>query len=338
LLCLVIAPAAADLCDDGSLSTSQANLADLVTARGVALGIAPVSACPGLNSNNDQSVTVSEIVGGISLVLQGNGNADSGSAAGLPLPVVIDVGTAWGSAGEEVTFDVRLTSSLGLVAGAQIDINFDSQTPIPPHENPIFSGAPFCDVNAAINKNQSAFAYQGPNGVRGIIISFTNVDLIPEGAVLFTCHVQISPLAPTGTYPLPCSNAQSSTALGVPLPTTCAPGAVEVIEHTNIDHYKCYQGSDLKTPKFVKQALTTTDQLTTDDPNLVLNLKFVCAPVDKNGEGINDPAAHLACYGLKAQPLDQEPKLLVSTQFQMTQFQANKPKLLCVPATKTLMP
>jgi hypothetical protein len=150
--------------------------------------------------------------------------------------------------------------------------------------------------------------------------------------------VHISALAALGTYPLPCSNALSSTPGGLPLVTTCTPGAVTVIEHAMIDHYKCYQGSDLKNPKFTKQPLLTTDQLIGNAPVTALNLKYLCAPVDKNGEGIDNPAAHLACYGVKALALDPEPSVLVSTQFQTTQFQLQKPKLLCLPATKTLLP
>lgn len=264
--------------------------------------------------------------------------ADGGSATGLLDPVIIDVGTAWGSADEEAVFDVKLTSSTGLVTGAQIDINFDSQTPIAVHPNPDFGGGPFCDVNPAINKDQSTFAFVGPNRIRAVIASTTNIDLIPNGATLFTCRVHISPSAPTGTYPLPCSNAQSHTALSVGLPTTCHPGAVEVIEHAEIDHYKCYQGSDLKNPKFSKRVVELTDQIVSDQEAEVLKLTFVCAPVDKDGQGINNPGAHLACYGIKAAALNSEPRALVSTQFQTSQFVLQKPALLCVPATKTLLP
>lgn len=265
--------------------------------------------------------------------------ADGGGAAGLLNPVVIDVGTAWGAADERVPFDVRLTSSTGLVTGVQIDINFDSQTLIPTHPNEQdYPGAPFCEVNPDINKDASSFSYQGPNGIRAVIASSPNLGLIPDGSILFTCFVKVSALAPTGTYPLPCSNAQSSTALSVALPTICQPGAVEVIQHSEIDHYKCYQGSDLNSPKFTKQMVDTTDQFEDDAPTHVLGLKLVCAPVDKNGQGINDPAAHLACYGVKADAFGEEPRVLVSTQFQTTQFALQKPQLLCVPATKTLLP
>lgn len=337
-LCIVAAPVFAGLCADGTSASVTANRTDLGTATRIALGTAPITDCPGLDADGNRSVTLTEILDGVSVALQRGAGEDGGSATSLVTPVIIEVGTAWGSADEIVSFNVRLNAPLSLVAAAQVDINFDPITPIPAHPNPMFGGAPFCDVNPAINKDQSVFAFNGVNRIRGIILSLFNLDVIPDGAVLFSCHVHINSAAAIGTYPLPCSNAQSATPGALALPTTCTPGAIVVIAPTVIDHYKCYQGSDLKNPKFNKQAVLTTDQLTTNDPMTVLNLKYICTPVDKNGEGIADPSAHLACYGVKARAFDVEPRALVSTQFQATQFQLKKPKLLCVPATKTILP
>jgi hypothetical protein len=105
-----------------------------------------------------------------------------------------------------------------------------------------------------------------------------------------------------------------------------------------LDHYKCYQGKDLKNPKFTKlTGVNTTDQITTEAVE-VKKLKFVCVPVDKNGEGINNPNAHLACYQVKATNLTPRPSVEVVTQFQTSHFQLKKGKLICLPATKTVIP
>jgi hypothetical protein len=107
----------------------------------------------------------------------------------------------------------------------------------------------------------------------------------------------------------------------------------------DLDHYKSYQGKDLKNPKFVKlTGIDTDDQLVTDELVDVKKLKFVCSPVDKNGEGINAPGSHLACYQLKAPKFAVRPKLEVSSQFQTSQFEVKKGKLLCLPATKSILP
>ena len=104
-----------------------------------------------------------------------------------------------------------------------------------------------------------------------------------------------------------------------------------------LDHYKCYQGKDLKNPKFVKTTATTSDQLTNETVQ-VQKVKFVCNPVSKNGSVINDPSAHLICYQIKGLNLAPRPKVQVSTQFQVSQFEIKKPKLLCVPGTKMILP
>lgn len=110
-----------------------------------------------------------------------------------------------------------------------------------------------------------------------------------------------------------------------------------------LDHYKCYQGKDLKNPKFTKrkcsngQITTTSDQFTTECVD-VQKVKFVCNPVSKNNGGINDPTAHLICYQIKGANLNPRPVVEMSTQFQVTRFEIKKPKLLCVPGTKTIVP
>jgi hypothetical protein len=103
-----------------------------------------------------------------------------------------------------------------------------------------------------------------------------------------------------------------------------------------LDNYKCYQGKDLKNPKFVKTTATTDDQLT-NEIVAVQKVKFVCNPVDMDGAGINDPSAHLICYQIKGLNLSPRPKVQITTSFGTSQFEIKKPKLLCVPGTKVII-
>lgn len=145
-----------------------------------------------------------------------------------------------------------------------------------------------------------------------------------------TCTVNNEP---NGTS---CSDGDQCTSSDSCAAGVCTGG----INTCNIlDHYKCYQGKDLKNPKFVKQdGVATTDQLVTNELVDVKKLKFVCTPVNKNGEGINNPNAHLACYQIKAPTFAVKPSVEVSSQFQPSRFELKKGKLLCLPATKTLLP
>ncbi|OFV87063.1 MAG: hypothetical protein A3J75_02755 [Acidobacteria bacterium RBG_16_68_9] len=116
--------------------------------------------------------------------------------------------------------------------------------------------------------------------------------------------------------------------------------------HAQLDHYKCYQGKDLKNPPFQKLKCKdgtgpiTSDDFRTNECVDVQKVKFICIPVNKNGEGINDPNTHLICYQIKDEHknLSPRPKVEVSTQFQVSQFELKKAKLLCVPGSKVLLP
>lgn len=110
---------------------------------------------------------------------------------------------------------------------------------------------------------------------------------------------------------------------------------------TGLDSYKCYQGKDLKNPKFQKlkcpAGVQTSDQFGSECVD-VQKVKFVCTPVSVDGSMLVDPSAHLICYQIKGAKLDPRPHVEVNTQFQTTQFELKKPKLICVPGTKTILP
>lgn len=103
------------------------------------------------------------------------------------------------------------------------------------------------------------------------------------------------------------------------------------------DPFKCYQGTDLRNPKFIKIAADTADQLTTESVE-VQKIKFHCAAVDINGAGVNDPNRRLTCYQIKGTTFAPRPAVEVTTQFQTSRFEIRKPKLLCVPSIDTPLP
>jgi hypothetical protein len=148
---------------------------------------------------------------------------------------------------------------------------------------------------------------------------------------------------------------------------------VEPLETTNVDHFKCYKVKSIKGDfctddshlnpggaceveedcggvedetsfclpnKFPKGLqVTVGDQFT--DPPKVFDVKKpsrLCNPVDKEGEGIQHPDAHLMCYQVK--PAKEQPKhegrsgVFVHTQFGPEQLDTVKEEMLCVPSEK----
>jgi hypothetical protein len=105
------------------------------------------------------------------------------------------------------------------------------------------------------------------------------------------------------------------------------------------DHFQCYKVAVSKnTPKFVPAlGVSLGDQFGTMTVD-VKKPKYLCAPVDKNGEDPTAPTdlAYLMCYQAKQTDAVKFAKLtgvFVNNQFGSETLDVKKPALLCVPAT-----
>ena len=113
----------------------------------------------------------------------------------------------------------------------------------------------------------------------------------------------------------------------------------------DVDHYKCYKvrvtpGTPLPAQD---RKVAVTDQFTAPAKFLTLRKpRHLCLPVDKNGEGVKNPEAHLLCYAAK--PARGEPKHLrregvfVNNQFGPLRVNTVKEKEFCIPSVKSLSP
>ncbi len=193
---------------DGELS-----IAELSTGLSIALGQSALSMCPAVDADGDGSVRIADMTRAAAAQV-----SHCATPPAVPRDagtVTVHIGSAAGDANTFVDFPVTLDTGGLSVAGIQVDIHSTASTPIAP----IFGSHPDCTVNPAINKNASAFAFLPPGclfdcDVRALILAFDNVDPIPDGSVLFTCHVLIAFDAATGIYPLTGSNAGSSDPVG----------------------------------------------------------------------------------------------------------------------------
>jgi hypothetical protein len=113
----------------------------------------------------------------------------------------------------------------------------------------------------------------------------------------------------------------------------------------DVDHYKCYRVRVTRgTPLPAKdRKVSVSDQFT--DPAKLLTLRkprHLCLPVDKNGEGVKNPAAHFLCY--TSRPARGEPKhvrrsgLFLNNQFGALRMGTTREREFCVPSTKSLSP
>jgi hypothetical protein len=179
----------------------------------------------------DGTATIDEVVARTATKCKCAPGRQEGLAAGVALPSV-EVGSASGLPGGQVTFAVSLSTAGASVAGVQADIAFDSiNTPVAATA----TGTPDCVVNPSIGKEATAFGFQPPGCVgaactafRALVLSFSNVDPIPDGSVLYTCNVDIAAGAAPGSYPLTISNVGMSTPDGEAIDSTGTDGEIIV--------------------------------------------------------------------------------------------------------------
>ena len=112
----------------------------------------------------------------------------------------------------------------------------------------------------------------------------------------------------------------------------------------DVDHYKCYRVRVTPGTPVPAQdrKVTVTDQFTAPKILTLRKPRHLCVPVDKNGEGIKNPAAHLLCYASK--PARGEPKhirregVFVNNQFGPVRLNTVKEREFCIPSVKSLSP
>ena len=101
------------------------------------------------------------------------------------------------------------------------------------------------------------------------------------------------------------------------------------------DHYRCYEVAEVELDP--RPIVDLADQFFTDEDIIATKAKMICAPVDKNGEGVTNSDTHLVCY--ETEPESEEAKLEVeiANQFGEQILEVKKSKLLCVPSRKKII-
>ena len=150
--------------------------------------------------------------------------------------VAIDIGSVRAISGQRTSVDVRLDALDGdapSVAGTQNEIFFDPAAPIAATDQ----GKPDCTVNPDIHKDGTDFLFLPPDctpdvtctGIRAFVLALENTGAIPDGAVLYSCAVQVAADTAVGVYPLHNANAVGSDPAGQPVVLRGRDGQIEVI-------------------------------------------------------------------------------------------------------------
>ena len=149
----------------------------------------------------------------------------AGATAAAAQDVSLEVSSATIGAGGNGTINVVLTAGSNEVAGTENELDWDGAA--------IQVGD--CTVNEAINKSlQKTFrptdctAGTDCESFKGIIINFSDLSPIADGATLYTCDVSVAADAAPGEYPVNCTLPGSSDPDGNSFETDCVSGTITV--------------------------------------------------------------------------------------------------------------
>ena len=144
-----------------------------------------------------------------------------GAIAVHATPVSVDVDDTHASPGADAAVSVRLTPGEAEVVAIENSIAFAPPLRIAARSD----GTPDCTVNPAIDKDNADFTFLPPRclgdgctAVIALVLSFSNLTPIPDGAALYTCRVLVDADAAPGTYVLRNSEQRGSTPDAVDLP------------------------------------------------------------------------------------------------------------------------
>ena len=120
--------------------------------------------------------------------------------------------------------------------------------------------SPDCTVNPALHKSASGFRFRPADcdlsgscrAVEAVVVSFDNVEPIPDGASLYTCTVTVAAEAAPGAYRVANSEVAAADANGAAVPASGADAGVEVGEGAAIavaaGHVRAVAGQRVAVP------------------------------------------------------------------------------------------
>ena len=190
---------------------SSVSIDELLEMVNVALGNLSVHACDFGDANGDGQITVDEILAAVQNAL-----------VGCPPPVVLRISSASGAPGQPVSFSVTVDTAGSLIDLTQNQITFDPSAQIASTA----SGEPDCT-------GPGATAFLPPGCVPGqdcqAIRGTFATERIPNGAVAYTCNVDISANATVGSrFALHCSGAIFVDENIEQFPADCEDGEIVV--------------------------------------------------------------------------------------------------------------
>jgi hypothetical protein len=112
-------------------------------------------------------------------------------------------------------------------------------------------------------------------------------------------------------------------------------------ESCGLDPFNCYRVRNLKNPRFERTDVALTDEFAVNDGTFTaVKPTYLCNPTSLDGVAVNNSDDHLTCYKIRGPALasSARPEIAVDDVFGSLELRVLKPRMLCVPSTKTVLP
>lgn len=206
-------------CPSDCNGNSSVSIAELIRLINIGIGFTDLSSCTAADSDGTGSVDVTDGVRGVYFSLQGCGAVRPSPTPGGTGTVGVQAGSASGVVAGTSAIEVRLdTAGFDVVA-------VQNRLSISPFADVCFED---CEVNEALDKNATAFVVESCTSVQAWIMSLSDLDPIPDGALLYTCAVSIGSGAPLASNPVAVTDVVAADWRGYGLPAIGIPGGVTV--------------------------------------------------------------------------------------------------------------
>jgi hypothetical protein len=202
---------------------------EIIKMINILLGSQSVITCPQADTDGNNAVTVDEIYQAINNVLAGCGSgavtlSTESLAAAAAQTVTLQIGSASGARGQGVVIPVILTGGGGMVAGAQLDMIFDTA---------VFA-SPTCAKHSRLTNHSLSTSLPmsppvpaGKTRQRSLLADTNSASAFTDGR-LFACIFPIKTTAPTGTFTILGSRQRVSDSPGNEVPSIVTNGSVTV--------------------------------------------------------------------------------------------------------------
>jgi hypothetical protein len=100
------------------------------------------------------------------------------------------------------------------------------------------------------------------------------------------------------------------------------------------DHFTCYRAKRSRgSARFARQSITIETQFETATMDVIKPLRL-CAPTNKNDEGIREPDGFLTCYRVRATGTFPPLTVAIDNQFGSQSYSISQRREFCVPTAR----